>query len=376
MKKILYIHHSGNLGGAPKSLFLILKELNLKLYNAKIICISKGPVQDLFSELNIPVIINESIFPFHGSTVVAKWSMHTYKINLLQSINSYRAAKRLFQDERPDIVHLNSSSLCFVAWAAKSVDKTITVICHVREPLRKSLFGYLIKNICYHFVDKFIAIENFSAESMMTKGNISVIYNPVDLQLFNPLVKSDILRSDLGLSPDTIIFLFLARVAPGNGVLEFLEVAEKLQAINDKFKFIVVGFNENAKDSYSKSVRVKAQKISNSFLLAFRSDVAEVIASCDIMIIPFTEPHFARSGIEAAAMGKPCIGSDIGGVKECIIDGKTGFLYKNLEQCQQLCLELGSNKEKRSHIGQQAFNYASANFDSKKSAEKVFNTYD
>ena len=50
----------------------------------------------------------------------------------------------------------------------------------------------------------------------------------------------------------------------------------------------------------------------------------------DIIVSSSIEPEaFGRVAVEAQAMEKPIIASDIGGSKETIIDGKTGFFFKN-----------------------------------------------
>ena len=50
----------------------------------------------------------------------------------------------------------------------------------------------------------------------------------------------------------------------------------------------------------------------------------------DIVVSASIQPEaFGRVAVEAQAMQKPIIASDIGGSKETIIDGKSGFLFKN-----------------------------------------------
>ncbi|MDC3233475.1 glycosyltransferase family 4 protein, partial [Pelagibacteraceae bacterium] len=50
----------------------------------------------------------------------------------------------------------------------------------------------------------------------------------------------------------------------------------------------------------------------------------------DIVISASIEPEaFGRVSVEAQAMGKPIIASNLGGSKETILDGKSGFLYKH-----------------------------------------------
>ncbi|APU95293.1 hypothetical protein BV902_02225 [Sphingobacterium sp. B29] len=70
--KILYVHHAGGYGGAPKSMGYIIKNLNLDLYHPVLLNISQGPINDFFSkEVGCELIIDSKFMrPFHGSYVV------------------------------------------------------------------------------------------------------------------------------------------------------------------------------------------------------------------------------------------------------------------------------------------------------------------
>lgn len=374
-KKILYVHHSGGLGGAPRSLSLLLGQLNQTKYSAKILCIYKGPVITLLQRLNIPLIIEERIYPFHGSTVVRR-SLEVFLVNLLGSPLSFIYSLKILKKEKPDIVHLNSSCLFITALAAKVLSRRTKVICHVREPLRDSLAGRIIRYMCFKLVDHFVAIDRFTGSTMRAHGNIEIIYNPVDFESYNPTVNSNILSRELGLGTDDVVFLYLARIAPGNGTLELIEIANRLKDSHPTFHFVIAGLKEQADDSYSIQVVESCKDNNNIHLMKFREDVPSLIASSDIVLVPFTEPHFARAAIEAAAMGKPCIGANIGGVDELIIHGKTGLLYTSLDEFSKFCEDLGENPNLRNQLGQEAVIFARDNFDVKRSSERVFAIYE
>jgi len=374
MKKLLLVHHAGGMGGAPMSLSLILREIANSDYDSTLLLTKDGPVKELFDNTGIPVILNTSLKSMHGATVSKKWSRKIFLNNLIWAPLSFSNAKKVIAQLKPDIIHLNSSALAIVALAAKSVNKNIKVICHVREPLRNSFFGKIIRRLCYRAVDYFIAIDNYAASTMKTRNNLTVIPNPVDLKRFSSKYKSTKIREELKISPNKIVFLFLARIAEGNGVFQLLEIARKQLGKND-FHFIISGFNAESKDLYSLEARAEATSLSNVSLLAYRNDVIDVIAAADVMIVPFTEPHFARAGIEAAAMGKPCIGANIGGVKDCIQHGTTGFLYSNMKEFEHYCTLLGNDEVLRKRLGENAVLFAKNNFDAHISAIRVLEVY-
>lgn len=376
--KILYFHHSGLLGGAPRSLFFLLQSLKREKYNAEVIGISEGPAVSLLESSSVKVHVEPKIYPFHGSTVVPKGSLYILFVNLFLWPLTIFYARKHIKKRRPQILHLNSSCLCFVALAAKSVDSNIKIVCHVREPLRKSFFGNIIKIICSRYVDHFISIDSFSGDSMSLSDNKNTtIYNSVDLELYNNKIKSNVLRDELDLKDEnTKIFLYLARIAPGNGALELVRMAKKVRSLNSSIQFVIVGLPEDKRDSYINQVLEESHFDDGIHIMQFRSDIPNVIASSDIMIVPFTEPHFARSIIEASAMGVPSIGANIQGVDELVINGKTGLLYDNEEQFTQHCLSLAEDIERRNQMKEECLIHARANFDNNVNSLRVFSIYD
>ncbi|MGZ4925668.1 MAG: glycosyltransferase family 4 protein, partial [Halobacteriota archaeon] len=59
------------------------------------------------------------------------------------------------------------------------------------------------------------------------------------------------------------------------------------------------------------------------------TDVRLAIASCDVMSIPSRHETFSMAALEAMALGKPVIMSDVGGAKELVKHGFNGYLHRN-----------------------------------------------
>ena len=138
----------------------------------------------------------------------------------------------------------------------------------------------------------------------------------------------------------------------------------------------IVGADLNRKNKYSKQVLQTAEKFKNVHVLPFRKDVSHVISSSDVMLVPFQEPHFARSIIEAAAMGVPSIATDIPGPQELIKDGETGYLVDRvLDDLEEKCRFMAKDAELRKKMGSNAERYARENFDAEKNASRTFEVY-
>lgn len=77
---------------------------------------------------------------------------------------------------------------------------------------------------------------------------------------------------------------------------------------------------------------------------------------CDICVSYSLNEVLPLNIIESAFCGKPIVSSDVGGVREIIEDGKTGFLFKSgdYDKCYELLSRLIDNKELRYSIGSEA----------------------
>ncbi len=375
MKKILYIHHGDINGGAPRSLRFLLEKLDRKKYTPVVIYRCNKSDGAFFEEVGVQTVYEPRIKPFHGSTV-SGINCKQIIYNFVYAIPSYIAARRIIKKECPDIVHLNSTCLFMCGAAAKSVDKNIQVLCHVREPLLPNIWGNILKKMSNKYCDKFVAIDAFDGHSVDPEAKKTrVIYNFVDFKTYNLEVKSSILRDELNLSKDDIIFLMLARVSPENGVLEI--VTQWREYIHDKkAQLVIAGEIEGREIDYCRKCHAIADEMENIHILPFRKDAPRVLAASDVILCSFVQPHFARAIIEGAAMGKPSISIDIDGPRELMIDGVTGYLYRDGEELQKHVLNMVAHEELIKRMGMNAEKFARKNFNADINAQATIDLYE
>lgn len=376
--KILYFHHGGAKGGAPRSLAFLIKKLDKSKYEPYVlICYDAEENKKIFESVGAKVIYRKFMGAWHGSEV-SGMSLRILYHNLKNAIPTYFQMFDILKEVNPDIVHLNSTCLFVAAKAIKKYNKNIPIVCHVREPLLDGFWGNILRKENEKYIDEYIAIEQFDADSLKTKKNVNIVYNFVDFNDYNSKIKSDCLRKEFKIKKDEIVLLYLARISKENGAKEMLNNITELMQKNEKFHLCLVGIQNNINSKYQDDVLKLSHKFPTRIHFSeFRKDVPNVIASSDIMIAPFVKPHFARSIIEAAAMGVPSIGSNIGGIKELIKDGKTGLLfnYETFEDFNQKCEKLINDCELRKTMGLEAEKYAIENFDADKNSKRTFDIY-
>lgn len=375
--KILFFHHGGNQGGAPRSLAFLIEHMDKSRFEAYVLCcMDYEDNKMLFENVGAKVLYSRFMGAWHGSTV-SGMSLGMLYFNLKHVIPTYFGITKIVQKIRPDIIHLNSTCLAFAAKAIRNKFPNIPIVCHVREPLLEGFWGDILRRLNDKSVDQYIAIERFDANSLHTKLPVEVIYNFVDFDNYNENIKSNCLREELQISQDAFLMLYLARISPENGALEMLEHLLPMLKKRKDIQLCIVGATPEHRTQYLTDVENLALEMENVHILPFRKDVPNVIASSDVMLVPFQKPHFARSVIEAGAMGVPSIAADIGGVKEIVSHEKTGLLfnYRNFDGLVDHCERLVDDVNFRKFLGKNAIKFANENFDAVKNSKQVCDVY-
>lgn len=198
----------------------------------------------------------------------------------------------------------------------------------------------------------FLINENIISKSksiVFGKGSIS----GVDLEKFKFNVKTrKELRTDLSLSEDTIVFLFVGRIKKEKGILELLEAFSKIRELFSKIELWIVGPDE---DNLIKTIN----DFSKIRLFPLTKNPEKYMISSDILCLPSYREGFGTVIIEAGACGIPSIGSDIYGLKDAIKDGETGILVKkkSIDDLVQAMILLVEDKDLRKKLAKGAKEY-------------------
>jgi glycosyltransferase involved in cell wall biosynthesis len=125
------------------------------------------------------------------------------------------------------------------------------------------------------------------------------------------------------------IFLFIGRVLKDKGVLEFVEAAKIIKSNLTGIRFCILGFLDVKNDTAISREEVDGW-IEDGFIdyLGEASDVRDAIAASDCIVLPSYREGTPRALLEAAAMERPIIASDVAGCREVVEDEVNGYLCK------------------------------------------------
>lgn len=224
------------------------------------------------------------------------------------------------------------------------------------------------------FCERVIANSGYTASLVQQKGaspdRVTVIPPGVDLEAFRVPANAQAIKKEFGLEGKQII-LFVGRLARRKGVKEFIEnsLPKIIQKLPDVC-FVVVGDNPKQSLIHHSDVlsEIKAaiseMKLqSHVYLLGALEDcdVIKLYHACEVVILPAVAVAGDVEGfgivlLEAAAAGKPAVGTHIGGIADAIEHQASGILVapEDYPTMSESIIDLLSQHQTRSRIGEYA----------------------
>lgn len=149
---------------------------------------------------------------------------------------------------------------------------------------------------------------------------------------------------------DPVHFLFLGRIMKEKGIDELFAAVKKLRREGERFTLDLVGFFE---DEYEGQVK-QLQESGIAVFHGFQEDPRPFYAAADCIVMPSYHEGMSNVLLEAAAVGRPLITSNIPGCREAVEHRKSGLLVrvrdeKNLYRAMKYFLKL--SPEKREEMG-------------------------
>lgn len=151
-------------------------------------------------------------------------------------------------------------------------------------------------------------------------------------------------------------FLFIGRVMKEKGIDEFFEAARYITQKYPGTEFHVVG---NYEDDYQEQTE-QLVKQGIIYFHGYQEDVRPFIKMCSAFVLPSYHEGMANTLLEAGAMARPLITTDIPGCREAVVDGKTGILCEkenggSLIEAIECFKQLGYEERKNMGIQERKF---------------------
>jgi glycosyltransferase involved in cell wall biosynthesis len=209
--------------------------------------------------------------------------------------------------------------------------------------------------------DAIVGVSNHTAKTFVEGGyradRVHAVLNAIEPSRWDPSVDPMLGRTSLGVPDGAPLILSVARLFPGKGHFELLSALGLVKRNYPNVRLAIVGSDYPADSGTTQMLRKHAGELGLSENVLFtgqRSDVALLLAACDIFSLPSFEEPFGLVFAEAMAMKRPVVALTNGGTPEVVEHGKCGLLSSpgDIDGLAANLLQLLNNAELRTRFGE------------------------
>jgi len=369
-KNILFFSSKGEFtGGGQKSIFYLLERLNKEKYQPFLITQTDGKLVEMVRECGIE------------TEIVSLPSLRPW--NFISMCRIMKRLKEILKLKKIHLIHTESSRSALYFGFIKKFLK-IPLILHARVSIKEP---YLYEKLIYNLSSKIIAVSNSAkcryANFVNNENKVQVIYNAVNLEEFNPEKIVSNFKEEIGITNEILVGI-IGLIIPWKGQVDFIYAAKDVLEKKSKVKFVIVGKNYNNYQEHLEKL-CKSLGIENKVIfIDHRDNIKEVIFSFDILVnaskfdVRYGSEGFSRIIIEAMALEKAVIVSNVGGNVEAIVDGVSGILFPQGDSTflANAMLELIQDENKRTTMGKAARQRVEEMFSLEIQIKKIEELYD
>lgn len=314
-----------------------------------------------------------------------------FAVDMSRKINFSAIAQlsSLILQNRIDIVHSMGARADFFARLACSRKPSTAIVCTVAMLVDGFDVGLLRKTVykiadrySARYVTRYITVSRALKDRLVRErgippDKISIIYNGVEFDQYNPdLYSSEEARRTLGIRNNYPIIGTIGRLVYQKGFSYFLEAAKQVYLEKKQVQFVIVGDgNEEA------NLKQLAYSLGISHVCTFvglRFDIAQLLSAFDVFVLSSILEGLPRIVIEAMAMKRPIVASDIDGVREQLRHNETGLLVPPADPkaLAEAILDVLNDHERAECLGREARKDAEEKFDLKHTLANVEMLYE
>jgi len=307
--KTLFVITSMPVGGAETLLVNLMRGFRASRILPSIACLKeKGPLgEEIASEF----------------TVTDHWLSGKYDLRVAP-----RLAKYLRKEKFDAIISVGAGDKMFWGRLAGRL-ASLPVICSALHSTGWPDGVGKMNRWLTPITDAFIAVAKPHGQFLVDfehfpSNKVAVIPNGVDTNRFRPNQESRaVVRSELGLEPNTPLIGIVAALRPEKNHALFLNAASKVLEKSPKAQFVIIG--EGPERTSIESVIQTLGIRKNVSLLGNRSDTPKLLAAMDVFALTSHNEASPVSILEALSCGVPVVSTRVGSVAESVHDQWNGF---------------------------------------------------
>lgn len=229
---------------------------------------------------------------------------------------------RLIKKHAIDIVVTHSGRDGWLGgFAAKIAGAKCVRVRHLQTPFRGTFSYRFLSDVVVAVSDQ---VRNYLISRGVKPQNARTVYTGVDTAQFSRQNSS--LREELGISGETILIGIVAILRGAKNHKHLIDAVQQLSSRYD-VRLVIAGDGPQAENlkNYIAQMGI-GDRVA---MLGFRSDTVNILSALDIFALPSRMEALGTALLEAQSCGVPVVGARVGGIPECIDDGRSGFLFES-----------------------------------------------
>ncbi len=309
--RVVEVLATGTNGGAQEHVFSLLTRLDRERYDVSVVSLSPGSAVRKLQRFGFPVTVIDE--PDDASAV--------------QTLTA------LLADLGPDVVHnhmfraelVGTRAAMAVAAAGRRRPYVLSTVhsSRIRSEDDRAELRSLTRRM-----DRLIAVSRAVVAKIEHEGRdgapVSLIHNGVDLERYDHTGPCCTLHEEYGMEPGSPIVGVVARLEPEKGHPTLLAAWPAVLAAVPNAYLLIVGEGGRREELEAEVARLGiAHRV---VFTGRRDDMPAVTAALDVAVLPSYREAQGLTVLEAMALSRPVVASNVGGIPEMIEDGVTGIL--------------------------------------------------
>jgi glycosyltransferase involved in cell wall biosynthesis len=308
--------------------------------------------------------------------------------NILSELKLIRFLLKTYKEHKPDIVHhVAIKPVLYGSIAAKfaRIPKIVNAVSGLGtafiNPKPFSPIFILVKNLYkYSFRNKHLKVIVQNEDDMVQLLGFGVLKK----EQIRLIKGSGVDLTDFSYckEPPTehITVVLAARMLWDKGIGEYVEAARQLkEKYKNKVNFILAGkVDEQNSTNIAEEQLLTWNKEGVTEWIGYQTNMAQVYRDAHIVVLPSYREGLPKSLIEACAIGRPIITTDVPGCRVVVDEGINGFLIpaKNSNALAIALEKLIDSKELRLEMGKKGRHLAEKEFSITSVLDKTFSIYE
>jgi glycosyltransferase involved in cell wall biosynthesis len=309
--RVVEVLATGTNGGAQEHLYSLLTRIDRERYDVSVVALSPGSAVRKLQRAGFSVLVIDE-----PDDAIAVGALAAYLVEV-----------------RADVIHNHMfraetiGTRAAMALAEIGHRRPYVVSTVHSSRIRSQDDRQLLRDLTPH-MDQLIAVSQMVERKLLDEGRttapVTRIYNGVDLSRYEAQEACCTLPEEYGMEPGSQLVGVVARLEPEKGHPTLLEAwPEVLRAVPDTYLLIVgEGSRREALEAQARELRIAHRVV----FTGRRDDVPAVTAALDVAVLPSYREAQGLSILEAMALSRPVVASNVGGIPEMIQDGITGLL--------------------------------------------------